>query len=541
MKKRSNFKIKFFLELIVLFIGLVISPGITHAFADSEESNSIDDVTTIVQKFSSPTISEDENYAIINVEEADSQLTNPGEPKLPIFTKTLEFPWGTEIKNIECIHSEIKTKNLSKKIQPAPTPKSTKNVEITINEEPKLNIYNSDELYPSNWFSAEKGAGVNKDGKPVLFVFIRLCPVRYIPAADSIEYVDSIELSISHDGAEIVEAKASTYDLVIISPSEYVDNLQILVEHKNSFGVKTNLITLNHIYDAYPGRDKAEKIKYFVKYAYDEWNIRYVLLVGDIKKLPIRTVYSCWFEEDALSDLYYGDIYDAEYEFCSWDGNENNKFAELYYGPGRDWPPDILDVDDVDLCAEVHVGRLACVDEDEVDVVVDKIITYEQETYGSVWFNKIILAGGDTFPPGGGSQFSHFEGEVTNTQVAQQVPDLDKVKLWCSKRNLNALTFNREINKGAGFLTYAGHGFEHGWGTYRPNQLISKMSIFSNPMYYTPFVKYLKNQYRLPVIFFDACLTAKLDFNITDLADYTPIAIKLLCNQVTNSFYRSQG
>jgi len=40
------------------------------------------------------------------------------------------------------------------------------------------------------------------------------------------------------------------------------------------------------------------------------------------------------------------------------------------------------------------------------------------------------------------------------------------------------------------------------------------------PLYYTPFIKYIKNDFRLPIIFFDACLTAKLDFNITDLKEY---------------------
>ena len=54
------------------------------------------------------------------------------------------------------------------------------------------------------------------------------------------------------------------------------------------------------------------------------------------------------------------------------------------------------------------------------------------------------------------------------------------------------------------------------------------MGFFRQPMYYTPFVKLLKNQNRLPIIFFDACLTAKLDFNITDLEDYAPITTRLV-------------
>jgi hypothetical protein len=85
------------------------------------------------------------------------------------------------------------------------------------------------------------------------------------------------------------------------------------------------------------------------------------------------------------------------------------------------------------------------------------------------------------------------------------------------------LTFNRAIIKGAGFVSYAGHGFEHGWGTYKPNAMKNKMIL-----YYTPFVKFLRNNEKLPIVFLDACLTAKLDFNIADLDEYFHIWVQLL-------------
>ncbi len=100
------------------------------------------------------------------------------------------------------------------------------------------------------------------------------------------------------------------------------------------------------------------------------------------------------------------------------------------------------------------------------------------------------------------------------------MPDFKHIKLWGSKRNLSPITFNWAINKGAGFVEYAGHGFEHGWGTYKPNVLRNKMIISVDPMYFTPYLQFLRNKDKLPIIFFDACLTAKLDFNLSDLADY---------------------
>ncbi len=331
---------------------------------------------------------------------------------------------------------------------------------------------------------------------------------------------------------EKIPSTPEEYDLVIISYPAFAEQLQPLVNHKYNHSVQTKLVLLQQVYGHFPGRDEAEQIKYFIKHAIEEWHISYILLVGDITKVPIRaTAAYPWngFGNNILSDLYYADIYDENGSFCSWDANDNDIFGEVVYEFNR-FPPTMDDVDEVNLYPDIHVGRLACRTSDEVDTVVDKIITYENSAYNQIWFNKIILAGGDTFPPGKGSSFFVYEGEITNKKVAQQLPEFEKVFLWSSKRNLNAFTFNREISKGAGFVSYAGHGFEHGWGTYRPNALRGKMG-FTHPLYYIPLVKFLHNGYKLPLIFFDACLTAKLDFNISDLENYypnSPLILRLL-------------
>ena len=157
--------------------------------------------------------------------------------------------------------------------------------------------------------------------------------------------------------------------------------------------MKTNLTTLDYIYSSFPGRDEPEKIKYFIKYALEEWGIDYVLLIGSIDKLPIRKTLAYPWDDCGswiLADLYYGDIYNETSAFCSWDGNENDTFGEVEYEYG--WPPNMIDYDGVDLYPDVHVGRLACRNIDEVNTVVNKIIYYEKNTYGQRWFKRIILA-----------------------------------------------------------------------------------------------------------------------------------------------------
>jgi hypothetical protein len=228
-------------------------------------------------------------------------------------------------------------------------------------------------------------------------------------------------------------------------------------------GVNTTLKTTEEIYSEYSGWDNAEKIKYFIKDAIETWGIDYVLLVGGINKVPIRTT---WFyerhheqirNETLITDLYYADIYDANGDFCSWDSNGNGLYGEIYEGfPGNN--------DTIDFYPDVNVGRLPCEKNAEVKTVVNKIIHYETETAGKSWFKNIILVGGDTFPGWDG-----YEGEEQNQITEQIMSDFTPIQLWTSDGTFSARSLNQAINRGAGFIDYSGHGFEIGVATHPPN------------------------------------------------------------------------
>jgi hypothetical protein len=533
MKNKIRIRKKIALGSLMIFIGLIIAPNIPTISADEQQVNDIESIN-YVQRFSNPTIQHFGDFININVEEANSNMIEQGGPRLPVFTKTFELPWGTKINNVNVLISEKRTKELEGKIEPVPIFRESgfSNVNQHIRMIPE--VYEDSNYYPSEWFSYKKGAGVNKNGDQVLFLSISVFPTRYLPRDDKLIYISDFKLDISYEKPIVPYSKSDVYDLVIIAPSIFTDELQPLIDHKNSNNVKTISMNLEEIYNTYTGRDNAEKIKYFIKYALEEWGIKYVLFVGDMQLLPIRESHSMMFSghgDDILSDLYFGDIYNAEYSFCSWDGNENNMFGEVIYN-WNDWPPEIIDVDGVDLYPDVHVGRLPCSNDQEVTRMVEKIIKYEEQTYNQNWFKKIVLAGGDTFPPRRPSDFDIFEGEITNDVVAEQLPGFEHIRLWATKKNLNWLTFNMEINRGAGFLTYAGHGFEVGWATYKPNTLIkAKLS------YITPYIHFLRNKDKMPIVFFDACLTSKLDFDISDLEGYYPTFVTLL-NILTGNKYK---
>jgi hypothetical protein len=73
-----------------------------------------------------------------------------------------------------------------------------------------------------------------------------------------------------------------SYDLLIIAPTKFTPYLQPLVDHKNKYGIKTKLVDDEEVYQQiyWTGSDDAENIKYFIKEAYENWEIKYVLLVG---------------------------------------------------------------------------------------------------------------------------------------------------------------------------------------------------------------------------------------------------------------------
>jgi len=230
--------------------------------------------------------------------------------------------------------------------------------------------------------------------------------------------------------------------------------------------VRTMLVTLDEIYNGnyftVQGRDDAEKVKYFIKNSIEEWGIKYTMLVGGLKSLisgqdwyiPVVYAHNDDGSEPAyISDLYYADIYDADGHFCSWDSNDNGIYGEWRFG-GKD---------EIDGYPDVYVGRLACRNVNEVNTLVNKIITYESGPADPSWFNKVVLAAGDTFNDI--HAHNYLEGEVATQQTADYLQDkgFEPVKLWWSDGNLKQSNVVSEISNGCSFVHFSGHGSPGMW------------------------------------------------------------------------------
>jgi hypothetical protein len=485
--------------LPILIVGILVLSGLgAVAGIDHKIYNDKIEEKSIV--ISEPIVKDEGKYVTVNIDEATSSILEPGKPMLPVVTEVFTFPFGTNINSIEFIVSEANELVLSKEIKPAPEPVPLA-VEIQAVNEPVKNfiLYESKDLYPSNNFNYKIASGL-ENNVHVVYLIVNWYPIRYSPGQNMIHYSENADIKITYEEPKNPFVFEDAYDMVIIAPSEYTTALQPLVDHKNSFGIDTTIKTTEAIFAEYDAYDEIEEIKYFIKDAIENWGVKYVLLVGSVDKLPIRTTwftqkwYGHYWNHSILTELYYADIYDEFGDFCSWDSDGDGKYGEVYRNcPGDD--------DFVDLYPDVHIGRLACINVDEVNIVVDKIIYYETNTYWRSWFNNILLLGGDTFPFRGGN-----EGEQLNLIIEGIMSDFIPTKLWCSTLTFWAWKINKEINSGVGFVDYSGHGVEDGMGTHPPN---SNLWI----MYENHDLDGLYNTNKQPIVFFDACLTAKLDYN----------------------------
>ena len=408
----------------ILIIGILFISGFGALAVNIEKTNNLETETiteTIEIDVSSIKIEDNgKKYIEVSLDNEELYLMNPGQPMIPRILTTYELPFGAKNIEVKAEPIDIQEIDIPKKIVPSPTPLPlSENVELIKNPTIDKTIYECNELYPHDWCGYHVGVGLNSKAIRVTHLVVNSFPLRYNPVAGKILIAKKINIEIKYDNPVTdVFTKDSTYDLVIITPAKFSSEVQRLVDHKNLFGMNTTYKTTESIYEEYPFtayRDNAEKIKFFIKDAIEEWGITYVLLFGGLKSIlyaeykdDINHGSKGWYvpvrfsnfqydgassynftsgEPGYLCDLYFADIYKEGGEFDDWDSNGNDIFAE--------WSGDHLDV--LDLYPDVAVGRLAVRNAKEAKDVVNKIINYEKQPADPSWFKRMISISGDGF------------------------------------------------------------------------------------------------------------------------------------------------
>jgi len=281
------------------------------------------------------------------------------------------------------------------------------------------------------------------------------------------------------------------------------------VDYKNDHDIKTKLVTLDEIPSQ--GLDEQEDIKYYIKDSMENWGITDLLLVGagveGEELFPVRNAWvpSGSYEQYFPSDLYYADIYDSNMSFSSWDADGDGKYAEYYNNN------DAPDKSAIDIYPDVYLGKLPCNNANELTIIVDKIINYEEH---NKMVNRVVQLGGDTFP---GDPEGIYEGEFCNAAVMDNLPGYSTIQLWGTNNKLKKQEIKKAFNKGVDFVDCSGHGSWASWATHAPDDeetwIPSKTLIPYSPytgLLYVDLNLFLYlNSKKLPVVIFNACSCSK--------------------------------
>lgn len=497
---------------VCLFLGSSISMGINISFNTVTPQVNIEKLI-IPLYFPAPRLTENGDYINVDMDDA-FYLNQEGYPVLPYQTQVFSFPLGTKIEDIRVKYSRETRFDLTKKIVPSARPVSGNMKEMTHEKPIKREIYFERQPYPEERMTYHIGVG-RDDNDPVVFLTVCVYPGQYIPMDNILLWIDNVEITVEYSQQKRPILYNHTHDLLIIAPRDFTPDLQPLVDHKVEYGVDTLLVSLDEIYGgtyfSVAGRDDAEKIKYFIKDALENWGISYVLLVGGRNGgvfteewwVPVRYA-SLKYEDERkfLCDQYFMDIYgynEGEIVFDDWDSNENDLFGEWSFGKK----------DVIDMYPDVYVGRLACRNTLEVRIMVEKIITYESTAYGQPWTKHFVAVAGDTYPNDGDP---YYEGELATAAAFDLLDSFEGTFLWTSTGALSGEdSIIDTINQGCLFLHFSGHGNPLSWANHPPEDDHTWIGIDA-----TQFYKFI-NKDMYPIAIVGGCHNNKYNVSLLNL------------------------
>ena len=296
----------------------------------------------------------------------ESNILQKGQPDIPNICRSIIIPDTTKMK-IEIINAEYQEIN---NIKIAP---SKGNLLRSVNPEDVpyefAESYQEDNYFPGQ-LAKLREPYILRDFRGQV---IELYPIQYNPIQKTMRHYNQITIKITPDGTDNINTlqrenlpqKIDTnykqiyqkrfinygmqgrYDpieeqgnMLIITYDEFRDNMQEYVDWKTLQGIPTEIVNVSTIGDA-------DDIKLFIKEYYFDFDLSFVLLVGDSEQVPTNIIGG-----GAASD---------------------NKYA---YIVGDDHYPEVL------------IGRFSAQNNTQIQTIINRSIKYEKNPKMDVdWFN----------------------------------------------------------------------------------------------------------------------------------------------------------
>ncbi|MBQ7188913.1 MAG: hypothetical protein IJR99_05800 [Kiritimatiellae bacterium] len=306
---------------------------------------------------------------------------HPGKPLLPVLPVTLEIPSGYSVTAIDCREATPSDESLSATVPWAQLPTGAERLPDIPAD---ATVYGVDAFYPQTLAGEWRVDRIN--GKDRLS--IPLFPIRWNPRRNLLRSARRITITVAL--AKTPEKPSAprlladtpspldstvTNDYVILAPAALATNrteewnFDTLLEQRRRDGFRPAIYTTEWVAEHYPGTNLAIQVRAFAQDAHARCGLRYLLIGGTHRQIPCIPLYTQYnaiikiYRESIPADAIYFGCLDGEF-----DHNGNGIYGELGDGDGGG---------DVDLTAEVMVGRFPVETPAEVANLVRKTILYE--------------------------------------------------------------------------------------------------------------------------------------------------------------------
>ncbi|NOX47833.1 MAG: T9SS type A sorting domain-containing protein [Chlorobi bacterium] len=398
----------------------------------------------------------------------------PGEPSLPYHAVSLILPPGESVSSFEFIcENEIQIPGFYKISPQQPSHPLSEDGPFAFVKNEK--IYATDISYPKKVNGTVTTEFLNGFG----FALSTFTPVKYNPVTGSLSYYQSVTVKIkSKPGAIAQKAflnlktspkkiqkvknlaqnpegvlmypeskfNADDYELMIITPSQFENDFQDLIDLYLVRGIKTEVVTKEYIIANVTGQDVQEKIRNYIIQEYQQHNVDYVILGGDVEYIPYRGFY-CYVQSGGgytdngiPADLYYSGL-DG-----TWNDDNDNKWGE----PGED-----------DLLPDIAVSRFPFSNITELNNLKHKSISYQDSPVLGE-FTSPLLAGENLYsgPDTWGKDYldlligTHDDNGYTTIGI----PESNNIEtLYEFDQSWSGNTLIAKINSGKQFVHHVGH------------------------------------------------------------------------------------
>ncbi|MCD4746205.1 MAG: T9SS type A sorting domain-containing protein [Bacteroidales bacterium] len=247
----------------------------------------------------------------------------------------------------------------------------------------------------------------------------------------------------------VKENKGDDYQMMIITPSQFENNYQDIIDLYFIRGIKVEIVTKEYINSNISGQDLQEKIRNYIIQEYQAHNVEYVLLGGDVEHIPYRGFY-CYvqsgsgYEDNSIpADLYYSAL-DG-----TWNDDGDNSWGEI----GED-----------DLLPEIAVARFTISNTSDLNNMMNKTVSYQDNPVTGE-LRDPILAGEHLWssPETWGADYLDLliGYHEDNGYTTDGIPEDHNIETLYERDGYwSGSTLIAKINQGKSFIHHCGHASE---------------------------------------------------------------------------------